>query len=842
MRVVTERGTVVLSRSSGARVLAQFCSAWSMPVVRLQSDSEFGADYGVVFQVGDREAWAHLNLLPPEKPSDVELVLDLLQRACIEAMARLSVFRMPGVLLPCIALQDNGDGRLVPGLAVFTSDATEPAAGRAPQSSLCDAFIEVLSTSEAGAQLPAFAESRYVPRLQVGSIKFDSAMAWGEPLSFRPPPEDAIAMEDETILLANWAAQGIMHMAWAPAIPIFLSEQEAASLYAEAEAQAAQAEAEAAAAEVVDQSVTEPASDLEPASDPEHEPELESGPEPELESGPEPEPESELEPEPEQEPELAKNVSPYEPPVEQRFRTTDEVTIASAWEPVSESTSGDDEVPSQLAHSARAVPESEAPISASPRSSFLPDLALPAAHHADELGTPPIGPAPVVETPRIPAALASPTVVPSPATLHTRETERQPDDVALSAAQPASAVQAVDDRAVELRAIDDVELTGEGDVAAEGGERGSYAKTIRGIGHHEEVAELIDRLLDNPFAGPLAAGGDAVLATLVAGALRTCAARGYSDALPEWLRAVAPSASVSTNRPVADIHVDDGAEAQTAIWLRLFGDMPAAALARSDAALPATCGHRVVILPAPLLRLDTPDGWLTRTIDDVAPIVDLAAEVGDNPGFYRPLLEWLDAFVAIRDRFLDDASVDARRWREPLAAAGMLNLFERILYFDVLDAALENLDRHVWPKLSARMLAEHAEPRHRCVVSSVYDGVEACTLELAIVDPESIHCYGIRARSGMVGVFSERFSPARTGLTRTLVWGRRNAFLRDLCELVGIDIREVIEMADDDCRVLPMGGYDLLHTPDRQRLARTIVETSWVLWNRVTEGRLNSED
>jgi len=311
--------------------------------------------------------------------------------------------------------------------------------------------------------------------------------------------------------------------------------------------------------------------------------------------------------------------------------------------------------------------------------------------------------------------------------------------------------------------------------------------------------------------------------------------------LPAWLGTISATASIGTAPSIADIRVDGGTADGTAIWLRLFGDLPAAEMARSDAALPVECRQRVAILPAPLLRLELPEGWLSRTVDDLLPIVDLAAEVGVYTGFYRPLLAWLEAFVAIRDRFLEDARTDARRWREPLSAAGLLPVFERILYFDVLDAVMENLDRHVWPKVDATMLAERVEPDCRSIAPSVYDGANASTLDLAIVDPASVHNYGIRAQSGMVGMFSERFTPDRTGLSRTLVWGRRNAFLRDLCQLVGIDQREVVEMAHDDCRVLPLGGYDLLHTPDRQRLARTIVETSWVLWERVSEGRLNPE-
>ena len=807
MRVATNNGTVVLSRSSGERILAQFCSAWPMPVVRLHRDSDFGADFGVVFQVGQREVWAFLHLLPPELPRDIELVLELLQQACTQAMARLGDYRMPGILLPCIALQDDGDGRLVPGLAVFASDCIVPPQAGEPESHLCDTFIDLLSVSVAGAQLAAFAERRFVPRLHVGSIKFDSALVWGQPLSFRLPPEDGEAEAEEQALLTDWAGIGVKHMAWAPAIPIFLSEDEAASL--------ALAPDEA--------SQHEPGLVQAPEPDPESEPELivapepDPEPEPELIAAPEPDPEPEPAPDPEPEPELPDAPEPELP---------DAPEPASAPEPVLESVSESDAQPSRF------EPDFNLPTPGDPFAPPPPPPAVPLRSPsvvATHQGASALGPLhsrptlPVLQTDaELPAeAPAEPTTTP---------------DTDLSPLAPeAGAVEAVDLPAIEGPAA--VPSTAE-----DAAERTAHARALRSIGHHGPTVELVEGLLANPFASLLRVGGDRVHTALLADALRCCIRHGFADALPDWLGPLAADATVACRPPSADILVEAGDDGGCAIWLRLADVVDAVALARAHAALPDSCTRRVVILPSPLLRLELPEGWIAITVDSLRPIVDLAAEVGGHPGFYRPWLDYLESFVALRDGFLDDARTDARRWREPLAETGLLPVFERILYFDVLDAALENIDRHNWPKITGRALADRVETRTRALAPSIYQGGDGNTLDLTVVDPESVHCYGLRAQGGLVGVFSERFAPARAGLSRTLVWGRRNAFLRDLCRLVQVDAREIIELPDDDCRVLPLGGYDMLHTPDRRRLTRALVETTWVLWDRVREGRLDLDE
>ena len=103
MPVETDYGPVTLSRTTGTKLLSEFSACWPLPVVQLDADAGFGADFGVSFQVGEQQLWAVMHALPAEHPKDIELVIESLQHAIVESLCRMKSMRLPGVLLPCAA-------------------------------------------------------------------------------------------------------------------------------------------------------------------------------------------------------------------------------------------------------------------------------------------------------------------------------------------------------------------------------------------------------------------------------------------------------------------------------------------------------------------------------------------------------------------------------------------------------------------------------------------------------------------------------------------------------------------------------------------------------------------
>ena len=226
MRLHTTHGLVSLSLSRGERLAERLAGVWPLPMVRLAQPGPHGERLRICFQVGAREVDCLLCELPPEPEDYADGVLALLIEALQDALRSVASMRLRGFLVPCASIRETEQGVVI-GLALFLPGESLE---RHRVSALCDTYLAKFATSVAGAQLPPFVSRRVVPRLAAGAIRLDTALVDGQPLLLALPlPGDtveAIAFD----AIESWAEFGLREIAWAPAVPQELSEEQAAAL------------------------------------------------------------------------------------------------------------------------------------------------------------------------------------------------------------------------------------------------------------------------------------------------------------------------------------------------------------------------------------------------------------------------------------------------------------------------------------------------------------------------------------------------------------------------------------------------------------------------------------
>ena len=858
MQIETTHGSVTFSRSSGEQLLRVFSARWAMPVVSLTPGGDNDAAYGVVFQVGAEEAWCFLHLLPADRGGDVEVLLALLEKAMSEALCRLAEWRPPGALLPCACLLERDDGSMAPGMAVFTSDALTADGGPGARSELADAFVDVLSTTQNGAMLPPFEPPRRVPRLEAGAIKFDTALVDGSPLCFRVQPTDPAEQEEQRELATIWARGRVKHIAWAPAVPIFLSREEAEAIGVSAPARApAQSDARAAP----DRAVKERAAAAMDAFFGE-DPEPPAPPRPSSLSMPAFS-EATTEPDPaaaatrSQASIATPAMAPGEPKPEGGRRRRRGGTSSSIWGPTvmdfqselrdtgdretlirlrGATIGSDDDEANQAALEAVARADAAAREGAedvAPDAGLqLPSIAQTKAQsRSTELGA-------SAELPSFDAATADETgddeAAAAPQDRFKATAVGGRTDPAASGVSAGAVIARPDATSWDAPTVDALARTGDRDTGFR--QTSGY---VDAPARPTSVAEAPSTPADpknelSPPQGLRALGatswgalhdfaGDRAHAAMIATALRA------SLRTPRWPSSLPTCDRV--DREGADLALIDNGEVVALLSARIGRDLDpiAMAVARSKHGdVPAWA----ITLEA-LEAAQAPVGWRIRTIDELQAWCD---GVGDS--VLAAHAEQLAELRRIRDAFAHDALADATHWHDALADSPLGPSLRQVLHREVLSRVIQGLRGHGWPQLNHDQICRGQAPTVRVfdAGATLHGGVP--TTEVAIVDPTSPHVFGVRAMAGRVLIYAEAFDVRRTGLGATLAWGRRNEFLRDLCGLLQIDTKFIEGHATDRSRWVEIDNFELLRADQRSNLAQTLVETAWVLWQRTHEGRL----
>jgi hypothetical protein len=298
------------------------------------------------------------------------------------------------------------------------------------------------------------------------------------------------------------------------------------------------------------------------------------------------------------------------------------------------------------------------------------------------------------------------------------------------------------------------------------------------------------------------------------------------DQWPQFL----PSAD-RLGREGGDIHLLSGAKATGLVAVRVGRDIDATSLAESRTAAAGADG--VLFTLERLNPALIPPGWTSRSIDD---LVEWGGHLQDDP-VGAAHAHSLSQLVTVRDAFMHDALTDASPWSEALSESSYLSALVQVLHRDVIADVVLGLRQHGWPQLNHEAVSRGLPPTQRVFDSMVRMRLGQVFSEVAIIDPLSPHLYGVRAVAGRVLIFAEGFIRRSSGLDVSLAWGRRNEFLRAVCGLLQIDTKFIEGQATDACRVVEIDSYDLLRADARDALAQTLVETSWVLWERTHEGR-----
>ncbi|GEM_PF-3526668 len=886
MRIETEHGQVVFSRPSGEQLLRHFTARWRMPVVSLETDGDRGAAYGVVFQVGADEAWCFLHTLPPEVGSEIEVVLGLLQKGMSEALARLTEWRPPGVLLPCACLIDSGDGTMTPGMAVFTSDALGPDVDGPTYSELVSAFVDLLSTTSAGVMLPPFTAVNRVPRLAAGAIKFDTALVDGAPLCFRVEPEDPLDEEEQRELSGIWAHAGVKHIAWAPAIPIFLSDEEASMLHGPDDEP-----------DVDDVHAAEPATVAqEPATneadrDAVEPPVRGESPRPISMQTPTMAPvESGAHKEADTSAGLSAAWGPTQLDFSEQARTTaDRETLIRLR---GETLSADEEEARRAAAAAVAIAEGREPI-------IRFEEAVPATEGGAQTHEP-IGDAHHV-------AVVESGYEDDIAGFETLDASTAGDLIAgargefgaLNKAAASSGTRLIPELSDATRVDDSPKspppaqpapTSGSPDAAADrhpsGGDpkKSDFDNTLVGAGVESEKAQwdvpTADALVESSAATGPRGNTDGYKPFDASGAPEpdVDADRiAVASVSQHWLEGAERFAKIATS-PWADVHDfagDRGHAGVIAAALRVLlaaGTWPdwlpeTDEIRRAGAAI--ACFHRdrlEALLDVRLARGVDPvelarlrlthqpkqaivcgvdrvdaaavsDGWATRQLDDLARLAAAAAEADPDTAALTSYRAFLAELVICRDLFRHDALADATPWEDALRRSPLRGVLLQTLHHDVVSRVVAELRSHGWTALDPDAVAAGTPPQARSFACRVDARGGHVRTEVTIVDPESPHCYGVRAGGGRVLIFAEAFDKATTGVEATLAWGRRNEFLRDLCAVLQIDTTHIEGQATEPTRAVEVDALGVLRADARQTLAQTLIETAWVLWRRTHKGR-----
>ena len=758
MHVQTDHGQVVLSELSGERLLRQFTARWPMPVVALQEGGP--ARYGLVFQIGEREAWCMLHTLPAAVGDDIGIVLGLLQQAVAEALAQLSERRMPGLMLPCACLIESPSGGITPGLAVFTSDILGP---HGPDHSpLADALVDTLSTTPSGALLPPFSGAFRAPRLAAGAIKLEVALVDGAPLCLRQGTDDPDELADFAMQLGIWARRGVGHLPSAPSVPMFLSEDEARSL-SEPEPVAAASDAGATPPS------PEPAPDVEVAPD------------------------------------------RLMPAVAETESFDTESFDKESFDTESFDTESFD-TESLDAETGAAEPFDAEPLDAEPhhRADLLP-LRMPA------FSAP--GPPAAPETADVGDLWSSPTVDAIGGGLHpivdsVRVTAGYGVRLRERATRPSELVDtAVDAEPHPIRAPVD---------------RVSHETAVDlSIGARDDAVggpAALAALSQTPWAMLHAYAGDRAHAAFAHAGLEL-ALNTASPQWPTWL----PSATALERRG-ADIELLHGPRRVGILSVRLGRDLDPMELCKLRA---GTGDIRCVAITLEASGLPAPKGWTLQPVDELVALTpaEESGPIGEHADFLRRL-------VGCRDALRHDALADATAWSDVLSSSPLGPALSLMLYRDVVARAADGLARHGWPRFDPDRAVGSGAPVARSFALDLRARGDATAVAFCIVDPASSHAYGVRAADGRVLIFAEAHSPDRLAAPLSIAWGRRNEFLRDVCSLLQIDRSCIEGQATDESRAVEIDTFELLRADSREHVARVLVETAWVLWERSRGGRL----
>ena len=319
--------------------------------------------------------------------------------------------------------------------------------------------------------------------------------------------------------------------------------------------------------------------------------------------------------------------------------------------------------------------------------------------------------------------------------------------------------------------------------------------------------------------------GDSAHTAVLCAVLRSKAAAGHQTWLPPYDEVA---------RDGEQLHLLAAGDVVMLLSVRLATDLDSTELARA--------AHEAGGAPGVVLTLEKvadgllPDGWHSRSLDELVALVSQS----DPDPVADEYIRVMGAFADARAAFAHDTLADASDWAEALGESPFSGSLLQSLHRLVVGHAIGGLQRHGWPRLSAADVVAGRAPTQRVYDAAVRVQGGGLTSEVAILDPSSPHVYGVRASGGRVLIFAEGFDMRATAMDASLAWGRRNEFLRDVAGLLHIDPKFIEGDATDHSRSLEIDTYQLLRADSRATLIQTLVETSFVLWQRTHKGRFGS--
>jgi hypothetical protein len=811
MRIETPAGALTLGASQGRRLARRIGELWPMPLVDLASNARIQADFGLMMRRGDHEVWCVQYELPAEDPATAGESLHALGLGLAASLARLAGQRLPGLLFPCASYRRlPEDGRVRAGIAVFASDALgEPAA---TGGGLARTLIEHLESSAELGALPPFECHERRPRSAVGHVRFDAALVDGEPIVLRDIEDNDYARAEAAELLHMWAAAGVKHLAWARLAPVRDKKTSRSSTPAAARADAAAAPEQAAApsktpsrAEL--RKLTRETTMVQAMSRAQAEAARAAAER--LASGA-------------HRAETAEQEGTSEDATEDGALDTYSMTArrpAAATAALSGGRSTQ-RIPQRPATERDVSGEDgasavDAPVHKQARAHAK---TMHAAPELTDEARPPAAASPTPAARSTPGSGADAGAVGRP---RRRGTQRIPAPVGQAAAADLHAVQP-------------------GSVARDGGRHATEAMVPQPArsGGPAAAEDALQALEGNPFLRLARVDGDRLHGAVLAAAADALVQARERAELPVWLSLSTPEHRLEQDRLGCDAVVMSGGLARAAVQFALHADLDGPELVSRAASLGPACEQRTIVTLFERRPSQLAPGWQDVRFDEALQVVEAAMPHSPHASFFGLYVELGRHLIALRDGFLVDAASDATAWRAPLARLGLLAPFERWLYVDLLQRTIDTGYLPRWEHVTAAMRHQRQPPRDRTLSAVVQRDGDGRFAEIAVVDPQSTHAYGVRGQDGSVSLFASAFDPGRHVFERTLRAGRRNAMLQAVASALRLERLHFGGAPADDFRSVTLAGFDLWSAADRAASAVVMGQTCAWLGRSVQGGMM----
>lgn len=846
MQITTPHGIVRLSRSSGERGAERLASAWRLPVVR-----HGDGDYGIAFQVGHREAWCTLYALPAQNEAHLYSVLKHLMTAIRESLVKMAGVGQEGVLLPCAFVKPDDDDKILTGVAVFSSDQPPVGGAATDAAPIRDRFIRTLSTSEAGAVLPAFERTERLPRLSVGMMKLEMALVAGEPLLLAAAGVDGQLDEEVEASLTLWARRGVKHIAWAPSVPRTLSDDDVRSLVEvsldlQREEQSTQEPPPTTGdapgttpptAQVNETSGGDGAPDVITAAEVPVQPDMVAVDD---DSIPEDAADIALP--------AADMVTVDERHTERSSReatSTDERKRPpsppnnQAEESSAQTSTPDEPVDSTAATLEAAALRMEAAAArlkpASTDAASPPDAAEALAAVTNPSSSDAVEP---MDEPTAPVA-EEPTALPKDAT-------PSPVDEGLNLSLPSagdgpSAPNFTQTEPLPLgRPTQPLFfLHPEGHAAVESHDEPDFEP-------EQSVDRILDAVLHNPFSRLVRVAPDGLHAELIAAAFEVCIRVGRLDVIPAVFGPTTSESIVMGGIAQVELLLRHSPTETCALAVRAGTGLDLRSLRALTPVMQAGCSHLAVVALTPPRALasndvdDTPAAgadvlapWQLVTLDAMLPMIEVAAEHSLHPDFFRAHAAYVRALHRMWVAVGDAAAGDGSSWQKPLQDAELLAGMERMLAIELLDSIDASLEPKTWPRMDRSLQSAPTPLDERALTLQV--DPQSSSLVVAIVDPHVDMACGVTFLRRKIELFVEPLNVPRYGRASNADVAACDALLTGICTMLEIAPPTRPNRRGQVGRRVPIGDYQWLDGVSREAAGQLAIETVWLIWHHFEE-------